>query len=238
MPNKEKKKKQYYLVVAGRKPGIYRQWSGGDGAAEQVQGYPKAVYRGFHTLEAAAEWLRGLDETLQTGLPPEMAWLLKIHSKAGEPAEDPETVIIYTDGSAIRNPGPGGYGVVLKHKGRRKELSGGEPHTTNNRMELTACITALRALKQPGKAVLYSDSRYVVESINKGWARRWKEKGWLRSGSQPVENQDLWDQLLVLLDKHSVEFHWTRGHAGHPDNERCDQLALAAAKKAARQAGR
>lgn len=234
MQNREKKKKQYYLVVEGHKPGIYREWFGENGAAEQVQGYPKAVYRGFHSLEEAATWLKGLDDSLKAGLPPELARLLKRPAASEQPAPNPEQVLIYTDGSAIRNPGPGGYGVVLKHKGRRKELSGGEPHTTNNRMELKACIEGLRALKKPSEVQLYSDSKYVVESIRKGWAKRWQTNGWKRQDKQPVENQDLWEQLLELLEKHRVTFQWTRGHAGQPENERCDQLALAAAKRAAK----
>jgi ribonuclease HI len=234
MQNREKKKKQYYIVVNGRKPGIYRQWSGEGGAAEQVQGFPKAIYHGFHTLEEASGWLQGLDENVRTNLPPALSRLMRGKPAEKQEAPDPGKVVIYTDGSAIRNPGPGGYGVVLKHKGRRKELSGGEAHTTNNRMEMQAVIEGLRVLKRPAEVIIFSDSKYVVDSINKGWVRRWKTNGWLRTDKQPVENQDLWEQILSLLDKHQVEFRWTRGHAGQPENERCDQLALAAAQCAAK----
>jgi ribonuclease HI len=138
-------------------------------------------------------------------------------------------VIIYTDGGCINNPGPGGYGVVLLYGKKRKELSAGYRNTTNNRMEIMACIEGLKALKYPCSVTLYSDSQYVVNSIEKGWAKRWKRKGWMRNQVDPAENADLWAQLLDLCETHDVEFKWVRGHAGNKENERCDQLAKQAA---------
>jgi len=139
--------------------------------------------------------------------------------------------VIYADGAAINNPGPGGYGVVLLHKRKRTELSGGLRLTTNNRMELLACIVGLGALKFRCHVVVYSDSKYVVDCIAKGWAKKWRTNGWQRTRDQKAENPDLWAQLLDLCDKHEVEFRWVKGHAGQPENERCDQLASQAAAK-------
>ncbi|MBR6782819.1 MAG: ribonuclease HI [Clostridia bacterium] len=136
-------------------------------------------------------------------------------------------VDIYTDGACRGNPGPGGWGAILVYNGREKELSGGHPETTNNRMELTAVITALSALKEPCQVTLTSDSKYVIDGITKGWARSWKEKGWIKGDKTPALNPELWDALLAQVDRHEVEFVWVRGHAGHPYNERCDALATA-----------
>ena len=139
-------------------------------------------------------------------------------------------VTIYTDGSCRKNPGPGGYGVVLLYGEHRKELSGGFEHTTNNRMEILAAIVGLEALKEPCQVALYSDSQYVVNAISKGWAQRWQSKNWMRNKEEKALNPDLWERLLRLCDRHQVTFHWVRGHAGNVENERCDQLAVAAAK--------
>lgn len=138
-------------------------------------------------------------------------------------------VTIFTDGSCIGNPGPGGYGAILDYKGNRKELRNGFRWTTNNRMELLAAVESLAALKEPCDVVLYSDSEYVVRAMNAGWPHLWKERGWRRRGSKIATNRDLWTKLLNLCDKHDVRFEWVKGHAGHPENERCDRLALAAA---------
>ncbi len=138
-------------------------------------------------------------------------------------------VEIYTDGACRGNPGPGGWGAVLVYKGREKEISGGEPETTNNRMELKAVIEALSALKYPCKVTLTSDSKYVVDAVVNGWAKSWKEHGWKKADKKPAVNPDLWDKLLKLLEIHKVEFIWVKGHEGHPYNERCDRLATAAA---------
>ena len=138
-----------------------------------------------------------------------------------------KTVTLYTDGACSGNPGPGGWGAILESMGQEKEMSGGEVKTTNNRMELTAVITALAALKEPCEVTLTSDSKYVVDGITKGWAESWKRKGWIKGDKTPALNPDLWDALLTELARHKVEFVWVRGHAGHPYNERCDVLATA-----------
>ncbi len=139
-------------------------------------------------------------------------------------------VQIYTDGACLGNPGPGGYGVVLRYGDQSRELSGGFRRTTNNRMELLAAIKGLSVLKERCRVVLYSDSRYVVDAMEKGWAHKWRSNGWMRNKSARAVNPDLWAELLDLCAEHDVEFRWVPGHAGVPDNERCDRLAVAAAK--------
>jgi ribonuclease HI len=140
-------------------------------------------------------------------------------------------VEIYTDGACSGNPGPGGWGAILVYRGHEKELSGGARSTTNNRMELTAAIEALSALKEPCSVVLTSDSRYLVDSVTKGWAVGWRARGWKLASKEPAQNVDLWERLLGLLEIHRVSLRWVRGHEGHPYNERCDRLAVAEAKK-------
>ena len=137
---------------------------------------------------------------------------------------------LYTDGACSGNPGAGGWGAILKYNDMEKELSGGEADTTNNRMELTGVIRGLEALKEPCEVTVYSDSKYVCDAMIKGWAKSWKAKGWRRS-TGPALNPDLWDVLLSLAEVHNVQFSWIKGHAGHPENERCDLLATAAAAK-------
>lgn len=134
-------------------------------------------------------------------------------------------VDIYTDGACRGNPGNGGWGAILVYNGIEKELSGGEKMTTNNRMELTAAICALEALKEPCEVTLCSDSKYMIDSITKGWTESWRAKGWKKSDKSPALNPDLWEKLLSLLEKHEVSFIWVRGHNGHDYNERCDKLA-------------
>lgn len=135
-------------------------------------------------------------------------------------------VQIFTDGACSGNPGAGGWGAILRYGKFERELSGGEPSTTNNRMELSAVIAALAALKEPCHVTLTTDSKYVVDSITKGWVYSWRKKGWIKSDKKPALNVDLWEQLLPLLEKHNVDFVWVKGHAGHPENERCDRLAV------------
>ena len=142
-----------------------------------------------------------------------------------------KTVEIFTDGACSGNPGPGGWGAVLRYNGHEKEMSGGEAHTTNNRMELSAVLFALGALKEECNVILTSDSKYVVDSIEKGWVYGWKKKGWKKADGKPALNVDLWEQLLPLLAKHKVTFNWIKGHAGHPENERCDRMAVAESLK-------
>ena len=135
-------------------------------------------------------------------------------------------VTIYTDGACSGNPGPGGWGAVLQYNGREKELSGGEAQTTNNRMELSGVIAALEALKEPCAVELYSDSKYVVDALTKGWAISWRKKGWIKSDKKPALNPDLWEKLLKLTEKHTVACHWVKGHADNKYNNRCDELAV------------
>lgn len=142
-----------------------------------------------------------------------------------------EEVIIYTDGACSGNPGPGGWGAILKAGTNMKELSGGEANTTNNRMEMTAIIQALSALKRPCDVILTSDSKYVIDAIEKGWVKKWKSNNWMRNKKDPALNVDLWEKILALLDIHKVNFVWVKGHAGHPENERCDELAVMESKK-------
>lgn len=137
-------------------------------------------------------------------------------------------VHIYTDGACSGNPGPGGYGVVLEFKGNKKELSGGFLKTTNNRMEILGAIEGLASLNEPCKVILTSDSKYLVDAINKGWVYSWQKNNWRKSDKKPALNRDLWERLITLLEGHTVELVWVKGHAGHPENERCDELAVQA----------
>lgn len=141
-----------------------------------------------------------------------------------------KSVTMYTDGSCLNNPGPGGYGVVLLYGQHRKELSGGFALTTNNRMEIFGAIAGLQALKESCRVAIYSDSQYVVNAISQGWAKKWRSKGWMRNAQDRAINPDLWEILLDLCDRHDVTFHWVKGHAGNAENERCDRLAVAAAQ--------
>ena len=142
-----------------------------------------------------------------------------------------ESVIIYTDGACIGNPGPGGYGVVLLHQGDRQELSAGYRLTTNNRMEMMAAIAALEALSNPSVVTLYSDSQYLINAMEKGWAKKWQANGWKRNAKEMAKNPDLWERLLKLSKEHKVKFIWVRGHSGNTENEKCDRLAVAAARQ-------
>lgn len=140
-------------------------------------------------------------------------------------------IIIYTDGACSGNPGPGGYGTVLIYNGIRKELSGGYIKTTNNRMEIMAVIKGLEALKSSCNVTIYSDSKYVVDAIEKGWVYNWKSKGWMRNSKQKALNSDLWKILLSLMQIHNVKFKWVKGHSDNVENQRCDQLAVDACKQ-------
>ena len=140
-------------------------------------------------------------------------------------------VTIYTDGACSGNPGPGGYGAILMYGSHKKELSGGDANTTNNRMELMGVITALKALNRPCQVDLYTDSQYVVNAIEKGWAKKWQSNGWMRNKKDKALSPDLWQMLLDLLEVHQVTFHWVKGHAENPYNNRCDELAVAESHK-------
>ena len=142
-----------------------------------------------------------------------------------------KNVLIYTDGACSGNPGAGGWGTILEYKGNRKELSGGSAETTNNRMELLAVINALKLLKEPCEVTLYSDSQYVCNALKLGWAKKWRDNGWMRNKKDPALNPELWDELLKLYDMHTVNIEWVKGHAGHEENARCDTLAVAQSQK-------
>ena len=142
-----------------------------------------------------------------------------------------KTVTLYTDGACSGNPGPGGWGAILEYQGHEMELSGGEDNTTNNRMELTAVIRGLQALKESCIVELYSDSKYVIDGLSKGWAASWRKNGWKKADKKPALNPDLWEILLNLTEKHNLHYDWVKGHAENPKNNRCDELAVAEWKK-------
>jgi len=215
--------KKYYAVAQGRTPGIYTTWFGPGGAEEQISGFTGARYKGFSTRREAEQWLQD----------PSAATAAKKRERIDEfPTEgNPplHAVVIYTDGGCLGNPGPGGYGAVILDGKKRTEISQGFLRTTNNRMELMACIMALESLKTPSDVILHSDSSYVVNGITKGWAQKWRARNWMRNKEEPAVNPDLWARLLDLTGRHRVRFVWVRGHAGNKENERCDQLAKKAA---------
>ena len=217
------KPKKYYAVARGRNPGIYSSWFGAGGAEVQVRGYTGARYKGFPSLEEARQWLENPEHTRPS------AKKKRPGTAPDVPIETEGKIIVHTDGGCLGNPGPGGYGAVIVDGENRVELSKGFRLTTNNRMELMACIKALEALKTPSEVVLYSDSRYVVNGVSKGWARKWRANNWMRTKKDPAENADLWARLLEISDSHRVRFVWVRGHAGNRENERCDELATGAA---------
>jgi len=235
-------KTKFYAVVKGRKPGIYTEWFEGHGAEVQVKGFAGAVYKSFTARSEAEAWFAKPGAGKREGqqkMPFAAAEEKSGHEKAPHRQKHVQEssrdlvaaagvrTVIYTDGGCSRNPGPGGYGVVLLLSGERRELSGGFAHTTNNRMELTACIKGLEALDGSCAAIVHSDSQYVVNGIGKGWAKRWKKNNWMRNADEPAENSDLWARLLDLCEQQDVEFQWVRGHNGDPENERCDELAVA-----------
>ncbi len=232
------KKKQYYVVVKGRNPGVYTQWSGEGGAAEQVEGFPEAVYKGFYTHEEAINWLKAFPQETLLNVAPNLVDYLESH--AGVTVSTNEIVadllksgkvVMFTDGCVNPESGSGGYGVILKYRDITKEISGGFRETTSNRMEMMACIEGLRSLKRKSEVVIFSDSKYVVDSMAKGWVEKWRAQGWMRNEKERAENSDLWEQLLELCNQHQVEFRWVKGHNNTRENERCDQLASEAAKR-------
>lgn len=217
------KGKKYYSVAVGRKPGIYESWSE---AEAQVKGFGGAKFKGFPTRKEARDWLEN------------PVYKTRVNNRRKRKAatvhvDDIEngTIHIYTDGGAINNPGPGGYGVVILDGESQREMSGGFKLTTNNRMELTACIVGLEHLGQEHRPItLFSDSSYVVNAINKGWVNKWRQNNWKKADGNRAVNQDLWVRLLNCIEDLDITFKWVKGHSGHPLNELCDQLAVAAAK--------
>ncbi len=215
-------KKKFYAIAKGRTPGIYTSWPQ---AEAEVKGYSGAQYKSFPTHSEAEIWMNN----------PQLAGKTTNRKQKTTPPVQPTPVTgnteIYTDGGAINNPGPGGYGVVILENSTTRELTGGYIHTTNNRMELMACIKGIEALSSRTDPVsLFSDSKYVVNAISKGWAKGWCKRNWLKSDGKPAANTDLWEHLLTITRGLDISFHWVKGHAGHPLNERCDQLAVQSAR--------
>jgi ribonuclease HI len=222
------KPKKYYAVARGRNPGIYTAWFGPSGAEAQIRGYPGARYKGFPAIQEAREWMEN-QERVAASAKKRQTKLEQTGTALDAPGDVRGKILVYTDGGSRGNPGPGGYGAVILDGETRTELSQGFRLTTNNRMELMACIAALEALAPSSDLVLHSDSRYVVNGMNRGWAERWRANNWMRTPQEAAENADLWARLLDLCEDRRVRFVWVRGHAGHEENERCDALATAAA---------
>ena len=213
--------KKFYAVKRGRKTGLFTVWAE---CAAQVKGFQGAVYKGFMTEEEARAWLGGADARTE-----------QPHAAATtEPSAPDADYIIHTDGSCLRNPGgAGGWAAVIETTatGAVEEKSGGDPETTNNRMELTAALMALSAVPEGARVALYTDSQYLKNAFTKFWLPAWKKRGWKKADGEPVLNQDLWVQLDAAFAARQVQFHWVKGHAGNPRNERCDALARAEAEK-------
>ena len=214
--------KKFYAVKRGRKTGLFTVWAE---CAAQVKGFQGAVYKGFMTEDEARAWLGGADaRTEQPRAAAEMA----------APSAPDADYIIHTDGSCLRNPGgAGGWAAVIETTatGAVEEKSGGDPETTNNRMELTAALMALSAVPEGARVALYTDSQYLKNAFTKFWLPAWKKRGWKKADGEPVLNQDLWVQLDAAFAARQVQFHWVKGHAGNPRNERCDVLARAEAER-------
>ena len=214
--------KKFYAVKRGRKTGLYTVWAE---CAAQVKGFQGAVYKGFMTEEEARAWLGGADARTEQ---------LRAAAEMAEPSAPDADYIIHTDGSCLRNPGgAGGWAAVIETAatGAVEEKSGGAPETTNNRMELTAALMALSAVPEGARVALYTDSQYLKNAFTKFWLPAWKKRGWKKADGEPVLNQDLWVQLDAAFAARQVQFHWVKGHAGNPRNERCDALARAEAEK-------
>lgn len=218
-------KTKFYAVAVGRDRGIFTDWPS---AQKLVTGYGGAKYKSFATRQEAEEWLENPQYTAKSG---KKVAARKSPAQKGVVPNDFSGIVVYTDGGSINNPGPGGYGVVINEDGSVREISGGFRYTTNNRMEMTAAIIALRELRHCGRPILlYSDSSYLVNGIEKGWARSWRKRGWSKSDGEPALNTDLWEELLELIETMDVRLCWVKGHAGNEYNERCDQLAVASAR--------
>jgi len=230
-----KRTKSIYLVLKGQQPGIYTQWEGPQGAKAQVEGVRGAIYKGFYTAKEACNWLKS--QTHQPLPPTLQQWLVEQESTGTDNDMDSlvknhlhnHGIVIFTDGSSLGNPGPGGYAAVILTSQTRRELSGGFRFTTNNRMELMACIAALESLQPPAQVLVITDSAYVYRPTTEGWLLRWANTNWKRRDGTTIENVDLWQRLYRLCQIFRVEFHWIKGHNATVENERCDRLALNAA---------
>lgn len=214
-------KKKFYAVAVGRKTGVFTDWAS---AEQQVKGFAGAKYKSFPSEQEARSWMDDPVYEKKVSKPNKSNPVTKVNFGKDD-------IVIHTDGGSINNPGPGGYGAVVEIDGERHEYSGGFRLTTNNRMEMTAALVALKKVGETKRKIhIFSDSSYLVNGIQKGWARKWQSKGWKKSDGQDAVNIDLWKNLLDLLDSLNVTFHWVKGHAGHELNERCDKLAVAAAR--------
>jgi ribonuclease HI len=216
-------KQKYYAVRTGRQPGIYQDW---DSCKAQVDGFAGAQYKSFTTREEAAQYLAGQNSSnpLQARKEP--------HKATNAGPIPPGHIVMYADGACSGNPGRGGYGTVVLYDDHRKEYSAGFRRTTNNRMEIMGCVAGLESIEERSDITLYSDSKYVVDAITKSWAETWRSRGWNRKVEGelvPASNADLWARMLDLCEWHRVKFVWVRGHDGNVENERCDELARAAA---------
>lgn len=214
--------KKFYAVKRGRKTGLYTVWAE---CAAQVKGFQGAVYKGFMTEDEARAWLGGADARTEQ---------LRAAAEMAAPSAPDADYIIHTDGSCLRNPGgAGGWAAVIETAatGAVEEKSGGAPETTNNRMELTAALMALSAVPEGARVALYTDSQYLKNAFTKFWLPAWKKRGWKKADGEPVLNQDLWVQLDAAFAARQVQFHWVKGHAGNPRNERCDALARSEAER-------
>lgn len=221
-------KKKFYAVAVGVTTGIYGNWPE---AEAQVKGFGGAKYKGFVTREEAVDWINGVVSGNTPASSGKKASKKKPRKVITVEPTDPNVIRVYTDGGSINNPGPGGWGAVIIFDGSEVEFSGGFLLTTNNRMELMACIMALENLEiRDKKVMLYSDSSYVVNGIEKGWAKSWRRNNWLKSDKQPAKNSDLWQRLLDVGEELDVTFNWVKGHAGNVYNERCDVLAVQEAR--------
>lgn len=231
--------KKIYAVKQGRQTGLFNTW---DECRRQVDGFAGARYKGFASAGEAMQWLTGKAAEAAPAAASAPAVRRKRPVQAAMPGMEaaalPETdYIVYTDGSCLRNPdGPGGYAAVLLQRGSTEPVTihGGEPSTTNNRMEMRAAIEALQAIDPSATILLYTDSQYLKRGFTNHWVRNWKRNGWKTAKGTDVLNKDLWMQLDALLAEHKVTFQWVKGHAGHEYNEQCDELAKSEAFKFAR----
>ena len=222
--------KKFYAVKRGRKTGIFTVWAE---CSAQVQGFQGAVYKGFMTEAEACDWMDGAADS---SAPRAVKSGTAAKKSSAPPVEEPVDAdyIIHTDGSCLRNPGgAGGWAAVIETvtTGEVKEYSGGDPETTNNRMELTAALEAMSAVPEGARVALYTDSQYLKNAFTKFWLPAWKKRGWKKADGEPVLNQDLWMQLDAAFAARRVQFHWVKGHAGNPRNERCDELARSEAER-------
>lgn len=225
--------KKIYVVAKGRNPGVYKAWTGAGQAQEQVQGVAGAKYKSFASPVDAKAWAQTIE-----GVHPSVLDALD-GVKGGGPGSADEyedalkcgAAVVFSDGGSQGNPGPGGYGCVVLYGDTRQEFSAGFRQTTNNRMEIMGCIAGLEAMRDADapKILVVSDSRYVVDAMMQGWAKRWRARQWMRNETEPAKNSDLWERLLDFCEGENVTFRWVKGHAGSSENERCHDLAVEAA---------